>query len=302
MRVRTPGKILEGLWLLGREESNVYLLQGESGSLLIGGGGCHILPELLGQFREFGIDESGIGNLLVLHSHYDHVGIVPFLKRRNPGMRILASARSLEIFRKPKAIQGINASNRYVLETLPGMPSCSEYDWEWRDDVSGEPVKEGDRIDLGGVEVQILETPGHSPCMVSAYVPKMKVLFPSEAAGVPLGKMILTYGTSDYTKYEENLRKLKELDVEIVCADHSGYVVGEEGSRFVEASIEAARQRRELMLDTFRQQGSVEAASKVLADRLRDENVGDMISFETFTQAFRQMVGHVVRAEELRIT
>ena len=84
MRVRKPGKIRDHLWFLGSEESCVYLLEGRDESMLVSGGLSYLVPEILGQFNEFHIDETRITKLLILHAHFDHVGIVPFFKRRNP--------------------------------------------------------------------------------------------------------------------------------------------------------------------------------------------------------------------------
>ncbi|MCP4579361.1 MAG: hypothetical protein GY846_24065, partial [Deltaproteobacteria bacterium] len=78
MRIRTPGKITEGLWCLGRKEACVYLLEGKEESMLINAGTVYLVPLLLRQFREFGIDAARISRLLMLHSHYDHVGTAPF--------------------------------------------------------------------------------------------------------------------------------------------------------------------------------------------------------------------------------
>ena len=94
MRIRKPGRVQEGLWLLGREESGIYLLEGEDGSMIISGGMSYILPDVLGQIEEFGIDEEKITKLLILHSHFDHVGIIPFFKRRHPKMEVYASERA----------------------------------------------------------------------------------------------------------------------------------------------------------------------------------------------------------------
>ncbi len=46
MRIRNPG--------MGREESGVYLLEGEDGSMLVGGRMSRIIPDVLQQFKEFG--------------------------------------------------------------------------------------------------------------------------------------------------------------------------------------------------------------------------------------------------------
>jgi glyoxylase-like metal-dependent hydrolase (beta-lactamase superfamily II) len=93
MRIRKPGKVHERIWFLGREESGVYLLEGDDGSMMVSGGMSYIVSDILQQFKEFNIDENRIKKLLVLHSHFDHVGIIPFFKRRHPKMEVYASER-----------------------------------------------------------------------------------------------------------------------------------------------------------------------------------------------------------------
>lgn len=97
MRIRKPGKVRDRLWFLGCEESGVYLLEGKDGSVIINGGLSYIVSELLQQFKEFGIDEEKVRKFLILHAHFDHIGIVPFFKRRHPDMEIYASERGWKI-------------------------------------------------------------------------------------------------------------------------------------------------------------------------------------------------------------
>lgn len=68
------------------------------------------------------------------------------------------------------------------------------------------------------------ETPGQSSCSVSLYVPSVKALFPSDGGGIPCKEMILAARNSNFTKYQESLEKLKDLDVAFLCSDHYGYV------------------------------------------------------------------------------
>ncbi|MCK5554244.1 MAG: MBL fold metallo-hydrolase, partial [Deltaproteobacteria bacterium] len=90
MRIRKPGKVLHNLWYLGREQAGVYLLDGGDEAMIINGGLAYLVPDLLRQFEKFGIDEEKIKKLLILHSHFDHVGIVPFFKRRHQDLEIYA--------------------------------------------------------------------------------------------------------------------------------------------------------------------------------------------------------------------
>jgi 2-aminobenzoylacetyl-CoA thioesterase len=295
MRIRTPGKIIDNLWFLGRMESCIYLLEGTRESMLINGGMSFIVPDIIAQFRDFGIDESKITKILILHSHFDHVGIVPFFKRRNPNITILASSRAWNVLKKPKVLELINDSNHYVIEKMGLLDKFANYDLDWTTDISGEAVREGDRIDLGDLEINFVETPGHSPCHISAYVPQVKVLFPSEAGGLPCGNKIITYGTSSYSNFEKSIQKLKDLPVQYICSDHYGYVTGDEADSFIGNSIRVAKERRLLMQETYKKTRSVEESASILADLFKDENFAGIIPDEIFAEAHRQMLLHVIR-------
>lgn len=298
MRIRKPGKVNERIWFLGRMESGVYLLEGTDGSMIVSGGMSYIVSDLLRQFKEFGIDESRIKKLLILHSHFDHVGIVPFFKRRHPEIEIYASQRGWEILRMDKAILTINEFSRNVAKRMKKENIYSTYDIDWRNDVSGKTVREGDRIDLGSLEVSILEIPGHSSCSIAAYIPELKALFPTDGGGIPFDETIVTSGNSNFTKYQESLERLKDLDVEIYGADHYGYVMGEEAGEFISKSIEMAKTNRALMEEAYRSTRDIDAAAKKLISSFYEENPSYFLSPEIFLDVYRQMVRHIASVIE----
>ncbi len=298
MRVRDPGRICHGLWCLGREESRVYLLEGADSSMIISGGVSYILPEVLGQVGRFGIDEDRVRKLLILHAHFDHVGIVPFLKRRNPGLEIHASSRAWEILGMPRATETINQFSRTVARRMGMEEACSPYDLEWRDDITGQSVSDGDVIDLGGVEVRILETPGHSSCCVAAYVPSLEALFPSDGAGIPFKETIVAAGNSNYTQYQRSLERLEGLDVRLLCADHYAHITGQEARRFISRCIEVAREQRLEMERTYARTRDVDAAARELNERFHAEHPDYFLPPEIFEGIYRQMVRHIAQALE----
>jgi glyoxylase-like metal-dependent hydrolase (beta-lactamase superfamily II) len=298
MRIRKAGKVIERLWFLGREESGVYLLEGNDGSMIVSGGMSYIVPDLLRQFKEFGIDEERIKKLLILHAHFDHVGIVPFFKRRHPGIEIYASQRGWEILKMDKAINTINEFSRAVTKRMGREEVYSTFDLDWRGDISGKVVREGDRIDLGGLGAAIIEIPGHSSCCIAAYVPEFKVLFPTDGGGIPFDKTIITSGNSNYTKYQESLERLKGLPVEYYCADHYGYVTGEEAREFITKTIEMASRKRTLMEEVYRSTRDIDVAAEKLVSSFYDENRGYFLSPEIFLDVYRQMVRHIASVME----
>ena len=150
MRHRTAGKITDNLWYLGREESGVYLLEGKDGSIMINGGLAHILPDVRKQMKEFGIDPAKIAKILILHSHFDHIGVIPWFKRSWPAIEIYGSAETWRILQLQKAIDIANQFSKIVADKMGLGAALQGVDFAWRDDITGKTVAEGDRIDLGG--------------------------------------------------------------------------------------------------------------------------------------------------------
>ena len=103
MTNQNPGLIEPGLWCLGRRESTVYLLEGSHDVMLISGGTSFILPDVLEQLASFGLDISQITKSLILHAHFDHIGIIPYFKRKNPDITVYALERGWEILKMDKA-------------------------------------------------------------------------------------------------------------------------------------------------------------------------------------------------------
>lgn len=298
MHIRNPGKVRDGLWYLGREESGVYVIEGQDGSMVISGGMSYIVPAVVEQMKTFGIKRASIRKILILHSHFDHVGIIPYLKRSQPDIEIYASARAWEILGMPKAIDTINEFGRNVTERMGMMEAYALYDLDWRDDISGSVVSEGDEIDLGDVTVRIIETPGHSSCLISAYVPQFKALFPSDGGGIPNPQGIITSGNSNFTKFQESLERLKALEVAYYCADHYGYLTRDEAAGFIMRSIQSAKEQRAKIEDAYLKTKDIDLAAKALTNSLYAEHPDYFLTPEVFEGVYRQMVRHIAGAME----
>jgi len=95
------------------------------------------------------VDElaAGVDAILLTHTHFDHVGAVAALARHT---RAPVYCPELEV----PVLQDIQ---RY---TFPGFGPLEPYDPE-------ETVAGGERLDLAGLELDVIFTPGHSPGHVS---------------------------------------------------------------------------------------------------------------------------------------
>jgi 2-aminobenzoylacetyl-CoA thioesterase len=293
MRRREAGKVCDHLWYLGREESGIYLLEGHASTLILNGGLSYLASDIPLQIKDFGINEEKIDKLLILHAHFDHVGLVPFFKRRYPKLQVFALARAWEILGSDKAVQTINAFSHMVAERAGVLERLKGLDLDWRDDVSGLVVSEGSEINLGDLNVRVIETPGHSSCSLSAYCPELKALFPSDAGGIPFKDTIIPAGNSNYTQYQKSLQKLSAFAVDILCADHYGYVTGEEANSYISKSVEIANAHRADIEAIYRAKGSVDQTVDEILDQAYRKYPGYFLPREIYAGVYRQTVRHI---------
>ncbi len=294
MRFRKPGKIIDNLWYLGAEESGVYVLRGDHGAALINGGMSYILPGVLSQMHEFGIDPGEITTLLILHSHFDHVGIVPYFTRKYPAIKVLGSEAAVATFEKPKAIEFINSYG--ILMAGDRQETLRGYDLEWRSDIVVQPVREGDVIDLGGFELKIFETPGHSNCSISAYEPNHKILFPSDAVGIPYPDILFPAMNTNVDQFLASLEKLKGLEVHLMCADHYGYITGEEARTAVSDTIREASSMRAFLTEILKRNGyDIDAAARESTSFAYEQMPGYFLAPEILEGVLKQTVKYIAK-------
>jgi len=300
VRFRKPGKIDRNLWYLGAEESGIYLLRGRHGTALINGGMSYILPDVLTQMHEFGLDPGEITKFLILHSHFDHVGVVPYFKRHYPVIEVLASEAAIRTFEKPKAIELINSYNQ--LSAGEKAESLKGFDLEWRNDIEPLPVREGDTIDLGGVTLKIYETPGHSNCSISAYEPDEGALFASDAMGIPFLDKLFPCMNTNIDQFLNSLEKLRPLKVNVFCADHYGYITGDEAAAIVSETIKEALRLKALLYEMFRRNPlDLDSSAREITSSFYQQMPGFCISPEILETIFKQMFKYIAKTSQAQI-
>lgn len=84
-------------------------------------------------------------------------------------------------------------------------------------------LSDGDILDFGGVSLEVIHTPGHTPGHICLYEPKKKILFAADIDLTPFGPW---YGnpTSDIDAFSASIDRLIELKPNIVVSSHSGII------------------------------------------------------------------------------
>jgi glyoxylase-like metal-dependent hydrolase (beta-lactamase superfamily II) len=291
----TPGMITDRIWLVGRRESCAYIVGGGQDYALLGGAMAYVAPDVLEQLNRFGIDEDKIHRIVVLHSHFDHCGMVPFLKRRWPWAVVTASARSKELLQKPNVIESIAAFNQAMMAQSSLTDSAEERDLRF-DGINVEAVVgEGDVLTCSDLSLEILDVPGHSSCSIAIYVPQEKALFASDAGGIPFGDKIFTAANANFDLYQQSLEKMAGRDVAIFLAEHYGALAGAEGRRFLANAMAAAAETRRSLEEAYRATGDEARTTAIVTDRIMAETPEGFLPREVVAIVAGQMVHYIAK-------
>ena len=270
MIIDHPGNVTERILLLGEKASCIYLLKGDGEYAILGGGMTYIVFDVIRQLQEFNIEEKKIKQMVILHSHFDHCGIVPFFKRRWPWIQITASARAKELLDKPKVIESISFLNEMLLAERGLEEKAETPDLEFGEINVDHIVGEGDVIPCGDLSMEVIETPGHSSCSIAVYVPQEKAMFASDAGGIPFGDKVFTAANSNFDKYQDSLEKMAGYEIDVYLAEHFGARTGDDGRDYLRQSINDAKETRGILEASYRKTKDVQKSTQEITDRFME--------------------------------
>lgn len=122
--------------------TNCYIIRGEGhrscAAVDPGGDAAEIISAI-------GSEADGLDAILITHCHADHIAAIGDLKREFPGAEIFAPAAEADWLQRPT----LNLS--YFLGFPVKTPPPDRR------------VNDGDKIVVGGIEVEAIACPGHSP-------------------------------------------------------------------------------------------------------------------------------------------
>ena len=202
----------------------IYLI--ESGKTCLVDAGTHTeARKILRQLKALDIFPPDM--IILTHSHWDHCQAIPFLCQRAK-----KEGKEIEIFASEKAIPNLrDQSYNEIFGTGP-FTNIEE-------DIK--PLKEGDIVDLNGIILKVIETPGHMTDHISFLDEKNKNLFVGDALGDKVSDFIFIppfyppYWDKD--AYLNSIDKLKKLDFETISLHHFGLVYEDEAKSILDESI-----------------------------------------------------------------
>jgi metallo-beta-lactamase class B len=141
-----PFRIIGNVYWVGTYDLSTYLITTPEGHILINTGLTATVPQIKSGLEQLGFKLSDVKVLTATHGHFDHVAGLAELKRMT-GARVVMSEQDAEL-----------------------LESGAKSDFRFGDDLAArfEPVKvdrrlkDGDKIELGGVVLAAHLHPGHT--------------------------------------------------------------------------------------------------------------------------------------------
>ncbi|HEX2913837.1 MAG TPA: MBL fold metallo-hydrolase [Chloroflexia bacterium] len=105
------------------------------------------------------------------------------------------------------------------------------------------PIHDEMELNLGGLEIQIIFTPGHTPTNISVFLPLEGVLYCGDCMVQAYAPNLDAGGPAEWQTWLESLDKIERLQPKVVMPGHGNVLKGAEISREIErirATIETA--------------------------------------------------------------
>ncbi len=295
MRVEQPGPVTRRITLLGRNESCVYLVDGDDEYAILGGGMTYIVPDILSQVYDLGIDPKKIRYLFIHHAHFDHVGIVPRIKKIWPWIRVIASVRAKAQLARPDVVKSIAGLN---LMLLPEKDIQLKQSMDIQTIGVDQTLSDGEVIQCGDLELAAIEVPGHSSCSMALYIPAEKTLAASDAGGIPYGDDIFAAANSNFDLYQASLEKMNRYDTQVHLSEHYGALTGDEGRGFMAKSMAQAVEMRSFLEKTYARHRDEKETVKELIEVISGRASGYFLPKEVMAVVLGQMTRFIAKQFE----
>jgi glyoxylase-like metal-dependent hydrolase (beta-lactamase superfamily II) len=156
--------------------------------------------------------------ILLTHHHFDHTSGAQQL-REATGARVVLHAGEEKFLLDPKseAPQDLEASAEENKQIAEAIQRFRDQAAEGVPDVR---VSDGETFTVGGLDIQVIHTPGHTLGSVCFYMPGERALFTGDTA-LGLGTVAISpppYG--DMALYLESLARLKTYDCALMLPGH----------------------------------------------------------------------------------
>ncbi len=199
--------------------SNVYLIVGDDGLVLIDSGVAWAAKGVLRYIRRLGFDPSAVKAVLITHGDADHIGGLDAIVRAT-GAAVVAHRAEVGLV---NGTQTRRPTSARVLDYF--MDPIVRLIMPYKPVAVSRPVADGES--LFGLEV--IHAPGHSPGSACYLLPAQKVLFAGDALTHWGGRLALPMRayTTDMAQAMESVRRIAQREFAVCAFGHGPAIVND---------------------------------------------------------------------------
>lgn len=187
--------------------------------------------------------------ILMSHTHYDHIGALPYVIKEFPDVVVCGSIIADKVFKSETAIGVMEKLGKEAKE-LYGVKDVEITARGNRLDVA---LSEGDTIDLGDMIVTAYEAKGHTDCSMAYVVEKKdgtKILFTNESVGsFERPGSISSSPLKSFEDSYETAEKLKSLNCDYLVLMHYGMADPKTKETYFDDYIATAKEEQAFIKD-----------------------------------------------------
>ncbi len=279
----------------GGKGGNSFLLLGDQKTALVDCGMAYCAANLINNVKQV-LNTRALDYVFVSHSHYDHIGALPYLREEWPHIKICGTEYDQNILNRDNALKTIKKLNMQAAGFY-GQGIFNEYNNDLMkiDTV----ISDGDIIDLGSVNIKVIETPGHTKYTLSFLV-NNEVLFASESTGCmgKSGKIYHNFLVS-YFKTIDSINRCKKINPQFIISPHYGLVKKSDTLNYWQNSLLAAKKSRDFILHLFNLGYGKEKILSEYENKFRDEESRSMQPITAFRLNTQSMIEAVLNDRQL---
>jgi glyoxylase-like metal-dependent hydrolase (beta-lactamase superfamily II) len=242
--------------------TSVFLVKGEKAAVLDTGSNSTV-KNLVEGVLNLGIKRDEVVYIMPSHCHFDHAGGAAYLEDEFPKARVLVSEKDSKRLSVPSIIEKLVEGGKQTF----GDPNV-----EMKPIKNFDIVREGDFVDLGnGVEIQILETLGHSNDHISFYEPKNSFIFVGDAAGIHMPQTKTITPTAfppefDLGTFVATINKIESYLPEIIGFAHFGAKSARDGYLSLKDTVKATYKWKNDIIKSYKEQPDLEHVTAFIVE------------------------------------